>query len=79
MNLRDTQTKGSSLPDSTPIGVTHYTLQGKTYKKEYGQQRAKLAEKSRIVFFYGTDLLRSKQISNPGRFLNVLSGFLTMN
>jgi hypothetical protein len=33
------------------------------------EERAKLAEKSKIIFPYGTDFLRSKQIINADRFL----------
>ena len=37
-------------------------------KKRHSQGRANLAEKLKIIFSYGADLLRGKQMMNPDRF-----------
>ena len=37
-------------------------------KKRHSQGRANLVEKLKIIFSYGADLLRGKQIMNPDRF-----------
>ena len=44
-------------------------------QKARHKERAKLAEKSKIIFPYGTDLLRSKQIK-PQQILKVCWGLL---
>jgi hypothetical protein len=45
-------------------------------KKRGAEGRAQLAEKLKIIFSYGADLLRGKQIMNPDRFFTVCRGFL---
>ena len=44
-------------------------------KKKQAQGREKLAEKSKIIFPYGTDLLRSKQIKPQQILSQSLLGF----
>jgi hypothetical protein len=52
------------------------TVHGLRIQKRREQRRVKLAEKLKIIFSYGADLLRGKQIMNPDRFFTVCRGHL---